>query len=87
MKKLHTSIRYPVSTEKAIRLMESENKLTFIVNRKSRKEEIKSDLEELFKIKVIKINTLILPSGKKKAYVKLSPETPAIDVATQLGLI
>ena len=51
------------------------------------KGDIKKALEELFKIKIIKINTLILPSGKKKAYVKLSPETPAIDIATQLGLI
>ena len=80
-------IKHPVSTEKAVRLMESENKLTFIVDRKSKKPEIKKALEELFKIKVNKINTLILPSGKKKAYVKLSPETPAIDIATQLGLI
>ena len=67
--------------------MESENKLTFIVDRRAEKPEIKKALEELFKIKIIKINTLILPSGKKKTYVKLSKETPAIDVATQLGLI
>jgi len=80
-------IKHPVSTEKAVRLMESENKLTFIVDRKSKKLEIKNALQELFKIKIVKINTLILPSGKKKAYVKLSPETPAIDIATQLGLI
>ncbi len=87
MKDSYSIIKHPVSTEKAVRLMESENKLTFIVDRKSKKPEIKSALEDLFKIKVIKINTLILPSGKKKAYVKLSSETPAIDIATQLGLI
>ena len=87
MKDSYQIIKHPISTEKAVRLMESENKLTFIVDRKSKKPEIKNALEDLFKIKVIKINTLILPSGKKKAYVKLSSETPAIDVATQLGLI
>ena len=87
MKDSYQIIKHPVSTEKAVRLMESENKLTFIVDRKSKKPEIKNALQELFKIKVVKINTLILPSGKKKAYVKLSPETPAIDIATQLGLI
>ena len=87
MKDKYQIIKHPVSTEKAVRLMESENKLTFIVDRKSNKQEIKKALEELFKIKVIKINTLILPSGKKKAYVKLAAETPAIDIATQLGLI
>jgi len=87
MNDLYKIIKHPISTEKAVRLMESENKLTFIVNRKSKKQELKKALEELFKIKIIKINTLILPSGKKKAYIKLSSETPAIDVATQLGLI
>ena len=43
--------------------------------------------ERLFKVKVIKVNTLIGPDGKKRAYVKLSPETPAIDLATKLGLM
>jgi len=87
MKDPYKIIKYPISTEKAVRLMESENKLVFIVERRSKKPEIKKALEELFKVKVLKINTLILPSGKKKAYVKLSPDTPAIDIATQLGLI
>jgi len=80
-------VRYPVSSEKAVRLMESDNKLTFIVDRRSNKTEIKKALEELFKVKVEKISSLIMPSGKKKVYVKLSPETPAIDLATKLGLI
>ncbi|MBS3135181.1 50S ribosomal protein L23 [Candidatus Woesearchaeota archaeon] len=87
MKEIYNIIKHPISTEKAVRLMESENKLTFIVDIKVKKQEIKKALEELFKIKIVKINTLILPSGKKKAYVRLSHETPAIDVATQLGLI
>ena len=80
-------IKYPIATEKCFKLMETENKVVFIVDRKAKKPEIKNALQELFKIKIVKINTLILPSGKKKAYVKLSPETPAIDIATQLGLI
>ena len=84
---VYSIIKYPVSSEKAVRLMESDNKLTFMVTRKSSKQEIKKALEELFKVKIEKISTLILPTGKKKAYVKLSVETPAIDVATKLGLI
>ena len=55
MKEAYKVIRYPISTEKAVRLMESENKLTFIVDRKSNKPEIKKVLEELFKVKVLKI--------------------------------
>lgn len=80
-------IKYPVSTEKAIRLMEADNKLTFVVDRKAKKSEIKKALESLFKIKISKVNTYITPKGKKKAIVTLTAENPAIDIATQLGLM
>lgn len=80
-------IKYPLSTEKSIRLMESENKLIFVVNRKANKKDIKDALEQLFKVKVDKVNTYIRPDGLKRAYVKFSADTPAIDIATQLGLM
>lgn len=80
-------LKYPLTTEKNVRLMQSENKLVFIVAKDATKPEIKKAAEEFFKIKIQKVNTSILPSGEKKAYLKLAPETPAIDVATQLGLI
>ncbi len=80
-------IKYPLSTEKSIRLMESENKLIFAVDRKAKKQDIKEAITSLFKVKVLKVNVMLSPKGVKKAYVKLSPETPAIDVATQLGLM
>lgn len=67
--------------------MESENKLVFIVDLKANKASIKKEIETLFKVKVMKINVMINTKGKKKAYVTLSPETPAIDIATQLGLM
>ncbi|HIH15251.1 MAG TPA: 50S ribosomal protein L23 [Nanoarchaeota archaeon] len=80
-------LKHPLTTEKNVKLMQNENKLVFVVDRRASKIEIKKAAEELFKIKITKINTCILPSGKKKAYLKLSAETPAIDVATQLGLL
>ena len=80
-------IKHPIQTEKAVRLMESDNKLTLIVNISSNKAEIKKAVEELFSVKVVKVNTTLMSTGKKKAYVKLSKETPAIDVATKLGLM
>lgn len=80
-------IKHPISTEKAVRLMEANNILTFIVDRNSKKLDIKNAIEEAFKVKVIKVTTLVLPNGKKKAYIKLSSDTPAIDIATQLGLM
>jgi len=79
-------IKYPVSSEKAIRLMESENKLVFVVDIKAKKPEIKKAVEELFKAKVVSVNTLIY-GGEKRAYVCFAPENPAIDIATSLGLM
>lgn len=80
-------VKYPLTTEKSVRFMEAENKLTFIVSIKSTKKEIKKAMESMFKVKVIKVNTMISNKGIKKAYITLSAETPAIDVATQLGLM
>lgn len=82
-----SSIIYPLSTEKSIRMMETGNVLTFIVNKDSKKSEIKKDLEEMFKVRITKITTNIMADGSKKAYVKISPETPAIDIATKLGMV
>ncbi len=80
------TIKYPVSTEKGIKLMETENKLIFVVENASTKDEIKKAVEAMFNVKVESVNTFI-NEGKKKAYVKISKDTPAINVATQLGLI
>ncbi len=79
-------IKYPVSTEKTLRTMESENKLLFVVDRKATKSDVKKAVELLFKAKVISVNSYII-GGKKKAYVKLGKETPAIDIATQMGMM
>ena len=79
-------IKYPVSSEKAIRLMEAENKLVFAVHIKANKKDIKDAIEELFKAKVKGVNTLIV-GNKKRAYVRFAPETPAIDIATNMGLM
>lgn len=79
-------IKYPVSSEKAIRLMESENKLVFVVDIKASKSDIKNAVEELFKAKVVQVNTLVT-NGEKRAYVRFAKENPAIDIATNLGLM
>jgi len=77
----------PVHTEKAINLIEKENTLTLIVDRKATKGDIKRAVELIFGVKVEKVRTLITPRGEKKAYVKLLPEYKASDVAAHLGLI
>ncbi len=80
-------VKYPLATEKSIRLMESENKLAFIVDNKANKKQIKEEIEKLFDVKVTKVNTLREPKNRKKAYITFSDESPAIDIATKLGLM
>lgn len=76
----------PITTEKAIKLIEAENTIIFCVDRKMKKPEIKKEIEEIFKVKVENINVMIR-QNKKFAYVKLKKENPAIDLATKLGMI
>ena len=58
-----------------------------MVDKSAKKPEIKQAIEKIFNVKVEKVNTFIGPDGKKRAYVKFSNETPAIDIATNLGLM
>ena len=80
-------IKYPVMTEKSMRMVEEENKLVFIVDRRAKKPTIKRAVEELFDVEVEKVWTLITSRGEKKAIVKLKPEYKATDVAVRLGIL
>ena len=77
----------PVQSEKALRLIEETNTLTFIVKRSATKHDVKRAVEKAFNVRVEKVNTLITPRGEKKAYVKLAKEYSASDVAARLGLL
>jgi large subunit ribosomal protein L23 len=74
-------------SEKANRLLEEENTLTLIVDRRATRHQVKKAVEEIYGVKVAEVRTLITPRGYKKAYVKLSPESNARDLASRLGLI
>ena len=76
----------PITTEKAIRLIEAENTLVLEADRRDSKTKIKKQIEEIFNIKVDSVNTLIR-KNKKYVYAKLNKKNPAIDVATKLGMI
>ena len=76
----------PLSTEKAVRLIELNNTLIFETDKRKTKTEIKKEIEESFKVKIVSINSLIR-NNKKYVYVKLNEKTPAIDIATKLGMI
>lgn len=80
-------IVYPMMSEDTVRLIEAENKITFIVSSKASKHDVKRAVEELYEVKVDKVATLTTPEGKKKAYVKLSPESKASELAVKLGIL
>ena len=85
--KPHEVIKYPLMTEKAVNLIERENKITFIVDRRATKNDIARAVEQLYGVGVEKVWTLITPKGEKKAMVKLKKEYNATDLAIRLGIL
>jgi len=77
----------PLLTEKAIGKIETENKLVFIVDRRSNKKQIKWAMEKAFDVKVDNVKTFIDRKGRKKAWIKLSKGFSASDIATKLGML
>lgn len=80
-------IKKAVVTDKAIEMIQQENKLVFEVDRKANKHAIKRAVEKLFDVEVVKVNTMITPKGKKKAIVKLAKDYSAFEIATNLGIL
>ena len=80
-------ISFTLMTESASFMVERDNKIIFIVNLKAGKSDVKKAVEELYEVKVSKVNLLITPQGVKKAFVKLNPEFRASDVAIKLGIL
>jgi large subunit ribosomal protein L23 len=85
MTKYYDIIKAPIITEQSTKLIEGQNKYTFKVDKKANKVEIKKAVEEIFKVKVLSVNTInVLPKFKrmgkhegyksayKKAVVKLA---------------
>lgn len=87
MRDPHGVIKAAVSSEKAITYMERFNTLTFIVDLRATKHDIKKAVEKLFDVKVSKVRVEVTPKGEKKAYVKLAEEYKASDIATRLGIV
>lgn len=94
MTKYYDIIKAPIITEQSTKLIESQNRYTFKVDRKANKVEIKKAVESIFNVKVLSVNTInVLPKFKrmgkyegyksayKKAVVKLA-EGQKIDAFT-----
>ena len=80
-------MKRPLTTESAMKKIEDNNTLVFIVDVLANKPAIKAAVRRLYDVKPVKVNTLIRPDGQKKAYVKLSPDYDALDVASKIGMV
>jgi large subunit ribosomal protein L23 len=65
MKAYHHLIKGPIITEKTHTLQAAANQVTFQVAVKANKIEIRKAIEEVFKVKVLSVNTMRL-QGKRK---------------------
>ncbi|KAG4974060.1 hypothetical protein JHK87_030881 [Glycine soja] len=80
-------LKYPLTTESAMKKIEDNNTLVFIVDLRADKKKIKDAVKKMYDIQAKKVNTLIRPDGTKKAYVRLTPDYDALDVANKIGII
>ncbi|XP_073526349.1 uncharacterized protein [Phyllobates terribilis] len=80
-------LKYPLTTESAMKKIEDNNTLVFIVDIRADKKKIKDAVKKMYDIQAKKVNTLIRPDGTKKAYVRLTPDHDALDVANKIGII
>ncbi|KAJ3297934.1 60S ribosomal protein L25 [Borealophlyctis nickersoniae] len=80
-------VQYPLNTESAMKKIEENNTLVFIVDVKSNKRQIKEAVKRLYDVDAARVNTLIRPDGLKKAYVRLAADVDALDVANKIGFI
>merc|ERR1712023_148568 len=81
-------LKYPLTTESAMKKIEENNTLVFIVDVRASKGQIKEAIKKMYEpIDVLKINTLVRPDGQKKAYVHLTQDFDALDVANKIGII
>jgi large subunit ribosomal protein L23 len=78
-------IFHPYVTEKTMNFMEKNNALEFIVKRDASKQLIKKTVEEMFEVKVKKINTRVTKNGKH-AIVTFMPEFKAEDIGMRIGI-
>lgn len=80
-------VYYPLVTEKAVNIIDAENKITFVVADNANKKNVKEVIQKSYNVKVVSVNIIRDRKGRKKAIVKLSKENKAQDLATKIGVL
>jgi len=80
-------LRYPYVTEKAMMMVDNQNKLQFIVDNNATKKEIKREIERAFEQEVTDVSTMMTMDGKKKAVISFANEKAAEEILSRLGIM
>jgi len=91
--KPHEILLHPYVTEKTLNMLQGThaqnlkegNRLEFLVLRRATRTEVKRAFEELFQVKVAKVNTFVRRDGKH-AVIKLKPEFSAEEIGMRIGV-
>ena len=76
MKSAYQIIRRPVITEKGLAIKENQNTLVFQVAPAATKTEIRQAVQDLFKVKVVKVNTLNVRGKYRRQRTKQAGQSP-----------
>jgi large subunit ribosomal protein L23 len=80
-------LKYPFVTEKAMMLLESQNKLQFLVEREATKNQIAKEIEKSFGQEVKSVRTIMTTKGQKKAVISFKNDKAAEEVLSRLGIM
>jgi ribosomal protein L23 len=80
-------LKYPLATEKSVGVVDKGNTITYIVDARASKSDIKKEFEKMFAVKVSRINTINMPDNTKKAFIRMAKGYNATEVALKLKLV
>ncbi|HKZ89990.1 MAG TPA: 50S ribosomal protein L23 [Thermoplasmata archaeon] len=91
--KPHDILFHPYVTEKTLNMLQGTpaqnlkdgNRLEFLVRHNATKPQIKKAFEEVFQVKVVRVNTFTRKDGKH-AIIKLAPEFSAEEIGMRIGV-
>jgi len=80
-------LSYPFVTEKAMMMLENQNKLQFVVDSDATKNQIKREIERAFEQEVTHVSTMMTMDGQKKAVISFANEKAAEEILSRLGIM
>jgi large subunit ribosomal protein L23 len=80
-------LKHPFVTEKAMMMLENQNKIQFLVRNTATKAQIKREIEASFEQQVTSVNTIMTMKGEKKAIVSFANEKAAEEILSRLGIM